>query len=119
MIKILFSTLLLLTSTFSAADSHTNKEIMHLLDFVEKTECIYNRNGTEHNGVEARQHIQKKYDYYRDDINSAQDFIAYSATKSLISGKKYTIICVDQKVQFSVDWLNSELKKYRLQLLEK
>ena len=91
-------------------------EITHLLTFVEKTECSYHRNGSEHNGNEARQHIQKKYDYYRDDIKTAEDFIAYSATKSLISGQKYTIACVGEKVQFSDEWLKKELNRYRSEL---
>lgn len=108
---------LLLSSSFCFANSQ--QEINHLLEFVEKTECLYQRNGNKHNGIEAREHIQKKYDYYRDDIQSAEDFIAYSATKSMMSGKKYTIICKGEKELFSGDWLNNELKNYRSQLLEK
>ena len=117
MIKLIFTPLLLLVSLFAVADN--TQEIAHLLDFVEKTECIYQRNGSDHNGKKARTHIQKKYDYYRDKIKTAEDFIAYSATKSTMSGKKYTISCVGKKIQFSGDWLNAELKRYRAQLVEK
>ena len=117
MVRLLVPFLLFLSSSFVFAD--VNDEIEHLLSFVEKTECTYQRNGNDYNGSQARKHIQKKYDYYRDDIKTAEDFIAYSATKSTMSGKKYTIKCVGEKVQFSGEWLNNELKAYRAQLLEK
>lgn len=115
--KLLLSIVLLFSSAMVFAD--TEQEINHLLDFVETTDCSYHRNGTAYNGVDAREHIQKKYDYYRKKIKSAEDFIAYSATKSLMSGKKYTIVCGDDAPQFSGDWLNHELLKYRTQLVEK
>ena len=117
MVKLLLTSLLLLVSSFAVADS--KQEISHLLDFVGKTECRYQRNGSDHNGEKARAHIQKKYDYYSDEIKSAEDFIAYSATKSTMSGKKYTISCAGKKVQFSGDWLNAELQEYRSQSLGK
>jgi hypothetical protein len=117
MIKKSLSIVLLLPSLFVFAD--VNDEIEHLLNFVGKTECTYQRNGNGYSGREAREHIQKKYAYYRDDIKTAEDFITYSATKSTMSGKKYTINCIGEKVQFSGEWLNSELKAYRAQLLEK
>lgn len=111
--------IIFLSFSSSLVFSDTNKEIGHLLDFVGKTACQYQRNGNDHNGQEARLHIQKKYDYYRDDIESAEGFIVYSATKSTMSGKKYTIACKNEAVQFSDEWLNNELKKYRAQSLAK
>lgn len=110
--KILIS--LLVAVTLPAA-ANSSDEITHLLNFVESTDCLYIRNGDEHKGPEARAHIQKKYDYYHDDIESAEDFIKYSATKSVISGSRYKVDCPGQETQFSGDWLLSELKSYRLQ----
>ena len=69
----------LLVANISHANPQT--EIQHLLEFVKTTPCQYERNGTQHTGVEAVEHIQKKYDYYLDDIKTAEDFIEYSATK--------------------------------------
>ena len=93
------------------ASSHD--EVAHLLTFIEKTECKYERNGTMHTGAEAVKHINKKYRYYLDDIKSAEDFIKYAATKSAMSGKHYKIYCPDSTVIKSRDWLLIELKKYR------
>ncbi|GLS92290.1 hypothetical protein GCM10007916_33600 [Psychromonas marina] len=115
--KLLLSLVLLFSST--AVFANTVQEINHLLNFVETTDCSYHRNGTAYNGVDARDHIQNKYDYYDNKIKSAEDFIKYSATKSMMSGKRYTIICGDEAPQFSADWLNQELLKYRTQLIEK
>jgi len=40
-----------------------------------------------HSGKEAAEHIRKKYAHFKDQIATAEDFIALSATKSELSGK--------------------------------
>ena len=90
-------------------------EIAHLLKFIETTECKYERNGTLHNGAEAVKHINKKYQYYADDIKSTEDFIKYAATKSKISGKYYKIHCLNKAVVTSQMWLFVELEMLRSQ----
>jgi len=88
-------------------------EIDHLLKFVEGTQCRYERNGEMHSGKEAAEHIRKKYAHFKDEIATAEDFIALSATKSELSGKKYRVFCAGEKVQDSERWLLGELKSYR------
>lgn len=105
---------IILLSTFSLdVIASTQDEINYLLSFVASTDCEYERNGTMHNGKEAVEHINKKYEYYSDDIQSTEDFIKYSATKSKISGKYYKIYCRSNAPVKSQDWLLSELKVYR------
>ncbi|MGF1844741.1 DUF5329 domain-containing protein [Vibrio clamense] len=89
------------------------QEIAHLLAFVESTQCKYERNGTMHNGPEAAAHIKKKADYYADDIKSAEDFIMYSATKSMLSGRHYQVHCKGKASVSSEAWLKSELDDFR------
>ena len=101
------------TFVLGSAVADTRQEIDHLLEFVEQTPCTYERNGTFHNGPEARGHINKKYEYYRKKVKTAEDFIKYSATKSMISGKRYTIACPGKEVVYASDWLLAELKAYR------
>lgn len=91
----------------------TQDEINHLLRFVASTDCKYERNGTMHTGKEAVEHINKKYAYYSDDIESTEDFIKYSATKSKMSGKYYKIHCTNNSSMKSQDWLLAELLVYR------
>mgnify|MGYP001815368572 CR=1 FL=1 len=88
-------------------------EVNYLLNYVEKSGCVMNRNGSRHNGGEAVSHIQKKYDYFRDEINSTEDFIEYSATKSTMSGKYYTVECPGAEPVKSQDWLLDALQVYR------
>lgn len=105
---------LVLLTTFSLnVVASTQDEINHLLNFVASTDCQYERNGTMHNGKEAVDHINKKYSYYLDDIESTEDFIKYSATKSKMSGKYYKIHCSNKASINSQDWLLSELSVYR------
>ena len=111
--KIISFLVILLVAVSTGALADTQKEIEHLLDFVANTSCKYERNGTIYGGIEAQNHIKKKYHYFIDKINSAEGFIKYSATESTISGKKYTILCADIPVQNSADWLLEELKKFR------
>ena len=99
---------------FSAnAHASSKTEIGHLLEFVATTDCQYERNGSFHSGMEAVEHIKKKYDYYVDDIKTAEDFIKYSATKSVMSGKYYLAHCANNAPIKSRDWLLNELKEYR------
>jgi hypothetical protein len=89
------------------------QEIHHLLRFVETTQCKYERNGKQQNGVDAVAHIKKKYDYFEDDIDTAEDFIELSATKSTMSGKAYKVHCPDEDVITSKKWLLDELAAFR------
>jgi len=114
-IKFVAITLLVISA---GAIANTQKEIEHLLKFVANTSCKYERNGTLHDGTKAKNHIQKKYDYFLDKVNTAEDFIEYSATKSTMSGKTYKIHCTNMPVQNSADWLLDELKKFRRSQLE-
>ena len=111
--KFLKLSTLIILFYISSAVSSTQDEINHLLQFVSETQCQYERNGTMHNGKEAKDHIQKKYDYYEDDIKTTEDFIRLSATKSYLSGKHYKIHCPDQSAIKSSDWLLNELQAFR------
>lgn len=96
-----------------SASASTQSEIAHLIEYVKTTDCTYERNGDMHNGEEAVEHIQRKYDYFEDDIETAEDFIKYSATKSTFSGKEYKIHCAGVETVSSKSWLLVELEKYR------
>jgi len=103
---------LLLTLSLSAKDE-LHKEIDHLLNYVKTTECTYIRNGDSYKGAKAMSHIKRKYDYFEDDIHTAEDFIRLSATKSTMSNSKYHIKCPDQPEVESGKWLLDELARYR------
>ncbi|WKD49799.1 DUF5329 family protein [Microbulbifer spongiae] len=90
------------------------KEIEYLIGFVLNSNCTFIRNGKPHTADEAVKHIQRKYNYFRDDINSAEQFIELAASKSALSGRPYYTYCDSQKnKQLSSDWLLIALQKYR------
>ena len=107
----LLSFLLLYNSVVAQADYKT--EIAHLLEYVKATQCKYIRNGTYHDGVKAAAHIKSKYDYFKNDIASAEDFIRLSATESTMFGNKYYIKCPGSSKVESGKWLLKELDRYR------
>lgn len=114
-IALLFLTVLAFgaVSTYASESTKSQQEINHLLAYVNSTQCQYERNGKRHSGEEAVKHIQRKYRYFADKIKTAEDFIRFSATKSTMSGKYYTVHCAEGKAIKSVDWLNEELLRYR------
>ena len=110
----MFRILILLTVLpVAVANAGTQQEIDHLLEFVADTSCRFDRNGSMHNGREARDHINMKYEYYRRKINTSEDFIKYSATKSKFSGRMYKIHCAGSDVMNTSDWLLEELHEFR------
>lgn len=88
-------------------------EIEHLLTFVKNSSCEVDRNGSLHKGADAASHIRRKYHHFSDDIDSAEEFIKFSATKSTLSGHFYTVVCGDSQPLKTQDWLLEELKKFR------
>ena len=88
-------------------------EIVHLIGFVSASECTFIRNGKEYEAQEAASHIRKKYEYFKEDILSTEQFIELSASRSTISKKKYQIQCKGAERITSQKWLLDELEKYR------
>lgn len=94
--------------------NNPQQEINHLLTFVGDSGCRFIRNGDEHTPEKSLKHIQKKYSHFKKKIKTAEDFIARSATGSLMSGKPYYVKCpkVEGKRK-SAEWLLEELSRFR------
>ena len=80
--------------------------------FIEQSKCTFIRNGKQHNGSEARGHIETKYDYFKKKISTTEDFITYAATKSVMSGKPYRVLCSGKEMNLA-DWLQAGLDNLR------
>ena len=113
--KQLFAIVLMFTLTSVNADVSAEQKIetSHLLNFVKNSACQITRNGKAYDGSRAVTHIQKKYDYFKDDIETTEQFIELSASKSTLSGKYYTVVCGDAQPLRTKDWLLQELSNYR------
>jgi len=97
----------------AAGTKNLTETIQYLLDFVNSSECRFYRNNKEHTAGEAAAHMQKKYNHFKKDIKTGDDFIRLTATKSLISGKLYYVKLKDGKTITSEAWLLEALKDYR------
>ena len=106
--------LLFLTSGVSSdVPPEQAAEVEHLINYLAESDCRMVRNGKSHSAKGGAKHMQRKYNYYRDEISSTEEFIEYSATKSTMSGQYYEVICADQGPELSRDWLLRELQVYR------
>ena len=97
----------------SARTGQTEQTIRPLIAHVPGSGMTFIRNGSEYTPQEAAEHMLKKYRHFRDDIDSAEEFIALCASKSLLSGKAYEVLDAQGKVQYTGDWLRAELATYR------
>jgi hypothetical protein len=97
--------------------SRPAQEITFLLDAVAHSHCQFNRNGSWYQGEQAREHLQKKYQYLdkRNLAATAENFIERAATSSSISGTAYQIRCPGAAPVASAAWFNDQLARYRAQ----
>lgn len=89
-----------------------SEEIADLIDIIAASRCAFIRNGVAYDGAQAADHVKDKYEYYRSDIHSAEDFIALAATKSVVSGRPYAVQCGDT-IEPAAEWLTRELANLR------
>ena len=90
-------------------------EIDHLFDYISHSDCRFNRNGSWHDMVAARAHVNDKYEYLRQrgEVDTAESFIENAASRSSFSGKNYLVQCPGAEIQPSNAWLKAELARYR------
>jgi ATP-dependent DNA helicase Rep len=88
-------------------------EVEHLIGYLAGSDCRMLRNGKAYSGWDGAKHVQRKYDHFRDQIGSTEEFIALAATKSMRSGKPYKVKCPEQDPVPSAEWLLKELEAFR------
>jgi hypothetical protein len=97
------------------AQESLEQTVNYLLHYVETSKAIFIRNGTEHTPAEAASHIKAKYEHFKNEIKTPEDFIRLSATKSLLSGKLYLVRTPEGKETRLDAWLTDALKAHRAQ----
>lgn len=70
------------------------------------------RNGSEYDAQRAANHLRLKLRYAGDRVKTAEDFIAYCATGSSMSGEKYRIKFGDGQLVDSATFLRDKLAAY-------
>jgi len=87
--------------------------IRYLLEYVRNSEVIFIRNNQDHTAHEAEDHMRKKYQHFKDQVKTPEDFIKFAATKSLLSGRRYRVRLKNGKTILSQKWLEVALEEYR------
>ena len=109
---------LMLTASNSVAAQQAEDldgTIQYLITYVRESGVTFERNFGSHDSVEAASHIEKKYQHFKDEIDTPEKFIELSATASLVTGKKYRVITEQGEEIPAGEWLNAELDRYRRQ----
>ena len=102
-------------ATQIAAQESLDESIKFLLDYVAKSDATFIRNGQTHTPQEAADHIKAKYEHFKREIKTPEDFIRLSASKSLQTGQPYLVRTKDGKEMALSAWLTDALKAHRSQ----
>jgi hypothetical protein len=89
-----------------------DESIKYLLDYVANSHATFIRNGQTHTPQEAVDHIKAKYEHFKNEIKTPEDFIRLAASKSLLSGQPYQVRTADGKEMRLDAWLNDALRKH-------
>jgi hypothetical protein len=96
-----------------AQDNIEKKKIEFLISSVHNLKgAKFIRNGSEHDCVEAAQHLRLKLEKAGNRVKTADDFIRLCSSKSYITGTPYTIKFPDGKAVASEKYLREKLKEY-------
>jgi hypothetical protein len=101
--------------TQTMAKESLEQTIDYLLHKIETSKATFIRNGKEHTPAEAVSHIREKYDHFKEEIKTPEDFIRLSASKSLLTGQPYLVRTPHGKEMHLDAWLTEALKAHRAQ----
>ena len=73
--------------------------------------AVFVRNGREHTGREAAEHLRAKWRWARPQVRTAEDFIAVVANASSETGEPYRIRFADGTEMLSVEFLLRQLER--------
>jgi hypothetical protein len=110
---------LLLTSLAASGDGpgqqseNIESAIQFLLKHVADSGLTFIRNSERHASFDAAEHMNSKYEYFRDKIKTPEDFIQRCASKSLMSGKPYLVVLENGEEVRTDAWLLRALASYR------
>jgi len=87
------------------------QKIEKLINYIEKSEALFIRNGTEYPAKEAADHLRMKRKKAGNKVKTAKDFIDLIASKSSMSGEAYKMKFKNGATINTRDMLNNELRK--------
>ena len=106
--------LLFVLSSAGRADEVMDAEIDYILSAVVASDCIFIRNGKEHDPEAAKDHLTLKRNRGKRYYSNADEFIENLASSSSWTGKPYHIRCGDEE-HLAREWFDAVLAEYREQ----
>src|SRR5436305_13526208 len=95
-----------------AAES-LEQTIAFLFHRIETADATFIRNGQTHTPQEAVAHVRVKYEHFKPQIKTPEDFIRLAATKSLLTGQFYLIRPRQGSEMPLSAWLRNELRQHQ------
>ena len=112
-LSLLIVSLTALASAWADVPKAQQAEVQHLLAYIREAGCQMERNGKLHSPEEAQSHVTRKYKFYRNNITQTEDFIKKAASRSVLSGRSYLMLCLGREPQPTAEWLKQELERFR------
>jgi hypothetical protein len=98
----------------AAPSASEQKLIDTLIQRVSQMKTVtFMRNGKEHDADDAAKHMQAKFDHFKDEIATAEDFIDRCASRSEMTGKAYQVKMPNGSLKDAKEFLNAELRTLR------
>lgn len=91
-----------------------DRTVQYLIAHVAASGQTFFRNGKTYTPADAAAHMNKKYQHFKDEIETAEDFIDLCATRSLLTGEPYLVADGKGGQQKTADWLRTLLADYRV-----
>jgi hypothetical protein len=99
--------------TEAAQTDELDTTIEYLIGHVSGSGLTFIRNARRYSAAEAAEHMRRKYEHFKDDIRTPEEFIARCATRSLLSGKPYLLVTEQGEEIPTSAWLGRALEDYR------
>lgn len=92
-----------------------SREIAGLIELLGRSGCRFERNGSWHDAMQARAHLQRKYDWLRrrGKAGTAEQFIARAASHSSVTGRAYHVQCPGKPTVEAGTWFRALLAALR------
>jgi hypothetical protein len=87
--------------------------INYLINCIANSGATFIRNGAHHTAAEAAQHVRMKYEHFKKEIVTPEDFIRLSASKSLVTGQFYLVRLPNGREMRLDVWLMEALEQHR------
>lgn len=97
------------TPVLGQRDVEQQKIAYLIASIADLKDATFIRNGEPYDAARAAEHLRLKLRYAGDHVNTAEDFIAYCATRSSMSGLRYEIRFHDGRTIDSATFLHAKL----------